>query len=178
MPDSAKSGAPAAQSDPNDVVRLAELIESVRYAMFTSRGADGELRARPLTTLEVDRGASLTLTFLIPTDGDIAREVQADPQVNVSYSSPAKDIYASIAATAYLSDDLPRKRALWNAMVQAWFPGGADDPASVLLVAELQGAEYWHVEQGKVAQIFQMLKAAAKGAQPELDAEHRKFAAP
>lgn len=178
MPDSAKSGAPAAQSDPNDVVRLAELIESVRYAMFTSRGADGELRARPLTTLEVDRGASLTLTFLIPTDGDIAREVQADPQVNVSYSSPAKDIYASIAATAHLSDDLPRKRALWNAMVQAWFPGGADDPASVLLVAELQGAEYWHVEQGKVAQTFQMLKAAAKGAQPELDAEHRKFAAP
>jgi general stress protein 26 len=159
----------------DDECRLAELIESVRYAMFTSRGPDGELRARPLTTLQVEHDTRLTLTFLVPADGDIAREVQEDPQVNVSYSSPAKDIYASIAARVTLSDDLPRKRALWNAMVQAWFPGGPDDPASVLLIAELQGAEYWHVEQGKVAQAFQMLKAAARGTQPTLDSEHSKI---
>ena len=178
MPDSPKRGDLPAQSDRNDVNRLAELIGSVRYAMLTSRGPEGELRARPLTTLHVDCGDILTLTFIVPTDGDIAREVQADPQVNVSYSSPSKDIFASIAATAQLSDDLPRKRALWNAMVQAWFPGGPDDPESVLLVAELGGAEYWHVEQGKLAQTFQMLKAAAKGTQPELDAEHRKIAGP
>jgi general stress protein 26 len=161
----------------NDAKRLAELIESVRYAMFTSRSADGELHARPLTTLKIDQGAQLTLSFLVPAEGDIAREVQADPEVNVSYSSPSKDIYASIAATAHLDDDVVRKRELWNAMVQAWFPGGPDDPASVLVVAELHGAEYWHVEQGKIAQTFQMLKAAARGKQPELDAEHRKVAA-
>ena len=34
----------------------------------------------------------------------------------------------------------------------------------------------WHVEQGKLAQTFQMLKAAARGTQPELDAEHQKIA--
>ena len=174
MPDSPKREPVAEQDDRNDANRLAELIESVRYAMFTSRGPDGELRARPLTTLRVERGERLTLTFLVPADGDIAHEVETDPQVNVSYSSPGKDIYASIAATAALSDDLARKRELWNAMVQAWFPGGPDDPASILLVAEMQGAEYWHVEQGKVAQAFQMLKAAARGTQPELDAEHGK----
>jgi general stress protein 26 len=164
-------------STPNDAKRLAELIESVRYAMFTSRSAAGELHARPLTTLKIDRDGPLTLTFVVPADSDVAREVQADPEVNVSYSSPSKDIYASIAATAKLDDDVVRKRELWDAMVQAWFPGGPDDPASVLVVAELQGAEYWHVEQGKIAQTFQMLRAAARGKQPELDAEHRKLVA-
>ena len=135
------------------------------------------MRARPLTTLKIDQGAHLRLTFLVPSEGDIAREVQADPQVNVSYSSPSKDIYASIAATAQLDDDVLRKRELWNAMVAGLVSRRRRRPGQRAAVAELQGAEYWHVEQGKVAQIFQMLKAAAEGAQPELDAEHRKVAA-
>ena len=177
MPDSPSSSPATAHADDEGTRfdRLAELIESVRYTMFTSLGPDGTLRARPLTTLKIERGTALQFVFVIPADGDIAREVSADPRVNLSYANPSKDIYASVAATAELSEDLVRKRALWNAMVQAWFPGGPDDPASVLLVAELDGAEYWHVEQGKVAQVFQMLKAAARGTQPTLDSEHSKI---
>ena len=166
----------AATADRERLNRLAELIESVRFAMLTTHGPDGTLRARPLTTLHVEHGPTLRLAFIIPAEGDIAQEVAAQAQVNVSYANPAKDIYASVAARAELSEDLARKRELWNAMVQAWFPGGPDDPDSVLLVAELEGAEYWHVEQGKLAQTFQMLKAAARGTQPELDAEHQKIA--
>jgi general stress protein 26 len=153
-------------------LRLAELIESVRYAMVTSRAADGSLRARPLTTLKVERSGGLVFEFVIDAGSELASEVSADPQINLAYANPPKDIYATVSAEAHLSEDLVRKRKLWNAMVQAWFPGGPDDPASVLLVAELRSAEYWHVDQGKIAQTFQMLRAAARGTQPTLDAEH------
>jgi general stress protein 26 len=154
--------------------RLAELIESVRYAMVTSRAADDSLRARPLTTLRVERKDTLVCEFIIDADSKLACDISADPQINLAYCNPSKDIYATVSAEAHLSEDLARKRSLWNALVQAWFPGGPDDPASVLLVAELRSAEYWHVEQGKLAQTFQMLKATARGTQATLETEHGK----
>ena len=154
--------------------RLAELIESVRYAMVTSRTADGTLRARPLATLQVERNDTLVCAFMIDAESNLAREVSADPRINLAYCNPSKDIYATVSAEARLSEDLARKRTVWNALVQAWFPGGPEDPASVLLVAELRSAEYWHVEQGKLAQTFQMLKATARGTQATLETEHGK----
>jgi general stress protein 26 len=144
-------------------LRLAELIESVRYAMVTSRAADGSLRARPLTTLKVERSGGLVFEFVIDAGSELASEVSADPQINLAYANPPKDIYATVSAEAHLSEDLVRKRKLWNAMSR---PGSRADPTIRPACCSWRSCA--------VPSTGMSLRAAARGTQPTLDAEHGK----
>lgn len=165
----------APDADRQGLDRLAKLVDDARFGMLTTRSDSGTLHARPLTTLQARRAERLVLEFMINADSDIAREVIADPQVNVAYANPKKDEWASISGSARLDRSVERKRELWSAMVQAWFPGGPDDAASVLLAVTMDGAEYWAVQDGRLTQTWKMLKAAAAGHTPDLDTEHAKI---
>jgi general stress protein 26 len=85
--------------------------------------------------------------------------VHQERQVNVAYSHPS-DRWVSVSGTATVVRDPARQRALWNPFVQAWFPGGPDDPAVALLRVQVTGAEYWEAPGGKVVQLFKVLRSA------------------
>ena len=60
-------------------------------------------------------------------------------------------------------DDAEKKRQLWNAVVEAWFPDGPDDPDVVLLRVEAASAEYWDSPGGRLASAISFAKAKLTG---------------
>ena len=69
-------------------IRLWDLIKNIRFAMFTSRHANGHLHSRPMTTQNsaVDEDASLW--FFMSRRGEPVADLAADPVVNIVYADP------------------------------------------------------------------------------------------
>lgn len=154
--------------------RLWELIKHTRFGMLTHRHADGSLHAHPLTTVNKSLEPDMVLYFFVSKRTELGQRLQADGNVNVSYSDTSKDSYVSITGQASISEDMRQKEKLFNAMTKAWFPGGVTDPDLELVQVRVVHAEYWDVKESKTTQLFKMAKAAVTGERPEMG-EHREF---
>jgi len=147
--------------------RLWKLIHAIRVAMLTTRGADGAMRSRPLTTQNGSLdAASPTLWFFVSRASEVAAEATNDASVNVAYADPDEERYVSIAGTAEVVSDRAQVDALWSAAAKAWFPGGVDDPDLQLLRVHVQQAEYWDAKENKMVQLFKMARAIVTGERP------------
>jgi general stress protein 26 len=146
---------------------LAEKISSMRFAMFTTVDAHGHLISHPMTNQETD--AEGALWFYTSTQAPLWQNIAVAPEVNVSFARPDESLYVSISGSAERVVDRERIRALWNPMVQAWFPHGPDDEHVVLVRVLPHSAEYWDSNDSKMVRLFQMAKAAVTGTTPEVD---------
>lgn len=156
---------------------LQEIIEDIRFAMFTTRSAEGALHARPMTT---QRAKTRTmdehdkLWFFMSRSSEPVAELLADPRVNVSYADSRHDTYVSVCGMASVTDAMHHKERFWNTMAEAWFPGGIEDPELTMVCVQIETAEYWNVKEGKLTQIAKMVKAALTGKPPNDMGEHGK----
>jgi len=150
---------------------LWNLIEDLRFAMLTTRDAEGRLRGRPMTTQnphpDEREPRPRQLWFFLSLSSEAAEDVRRDAQVHLAYASPDKDRYVSVTGSARFVDDGERKHALWSTATQAWFPNGPDDPDVGLLEVSIDGAEFWDVRTSKVLQLVKMAKAAMTGERPQ-----------
>ena len=154
---------------------LRDLIEGIRFAMFITRGPDGMLRARPMTTQNADADnpdAGERLWFFMSRSTDPVRDISFDPKVNVAFAHPGEDAYISVSGTAQIIEDLAVKQRLWSKMTEAWFPKGVEDPDLALVRVDIDEAEYWRVKESKLVQIAKMAKAAMTGQPPTDIGEH------
>jgi general stress protein 26 len=157
---------------------LRELIEDIRFAMFTTRARDGRLHSRPMTTQNADADdpeAGERLWFFMSCSSDPVSELRFDPKVNVSYADPGEDAYVSVSGTARIVDDLAMKQRLWSKMTEAWFPGGVEDPDLALVCVDVDEAEYWRVKETKLVQVAKMIKSAMTGKRPTDMGEHAQL---
>lgn len=161
----------------SDHDKLWDLIKGIKFGMFTHRHANGRLHSQPLTTLNKSLDEGAILYFFISRHSEIARLVQQEDQVNVSYASPSDDSYVSISGEALIVEDQGKKEALWSPMIKAWFSGGPADPDLALLEVRISHAEYWDVTQNKMVQLAKMATAAVTGNPPDMG-EHRKLTMP
>lgn len=162
----------------NTFEHLQDLIRDIRFAMFTTRGTDGRLYARPMTTQKAKTGPEErpdTLWFFMSRGSDSVRELIADPMVNVSYAEPEDDAYVSVSGTADIIESLAEKKRFWSKSVEAWFPKGIEDPDLTLVCVQIHSAEYWNIEEGKITQMAKMAKAAFTGEQPRDLGKHGKI---
>jgi general stress protein 26 len=136
---------------------LLEKIKDIQFAMLTTVDAHGELRSRPFTTLKTEDDG--TLWFFMNGDTPTARELQNEPQVNLSYAKPDKNMYVSVSGTAALTRDRAKMKEIWNPALQAWFPDGLDDPNLTLLRVKVAKAEYWDSPSNKMVELAGMVKA-------------------
>ena len=164
----------AMTTDTVDTRKLWELIKDIKFAMFAARQADGQLRSRPMTTQNGDDERGGVLWFFMSRSGQPVADLEAHPDVNVTYADPGKDSYVSIYGAARVVDDLERKKAMWNTAAQAWFPGGPTDPDLALVAVLIGEAEYWDVKSNQAVQLFKMAKAALSGRPPQDMGEHRR----
>ncbi len=151
---------------------LWELIKDIKFAMFTTRHANGHLHARPMTTQNKDIDETKSLWFFMSKKGDPVDDVKADPTVNVVYANPSNDSYVSVSGTAAIIEDMAKKQQLWNKMAEAWFPGGAADPDLALVEVRIIHANFWDVKESKIVQMFEMAKAVVTGKPPINLGEH------
>ena len=142
---------------------LWSLIKDIRFAMFTTRQANGQLHSRPMTTQNSSLDEDSNLWFFMSRRGDPVADLSAEPVVNVSYADHDKDSYVSVSGTASVVEDTAKKQQLWTKLAEAWFPGGIGDPDLALVRVRIADADYWDVKESKIVQLYQMAKAAITG---------------
>jgi general stress protein 26 len=145
--------------DQLDTVR--SIMKDVRTCMFVTVAEDGALHASPMTTQEAEFDGNAW--FLAGSQSETVQNVMARPSVNVSYAGTSS--WVSLSGTATVVDDPEKKKELWNTFTEAWFPGGQDDPAVVVLKVTGATAQYWD-SPGRVATTLSMLKARVTGNTP------------
>ncbi len=147
--------------------RLWGLIKDIRFAMFTTRHTDGEMRSRPMTTQNSNLDEDSQLWFFMSRKSEAVADLSADPAVNVVYADPGADSYVSLSGMASVVDDMAKKEKLWSKMAEAWFPGGVSDPDLALVRVRIGQADYWDVKESKLVQLYKMAKAAVTGTPPK-----------
>jgi general stress protein 26 len=146
-------------TETDHVQQLARLIDGEKFAMLTTRTPEGTFMSRPMALQEVEFDGDLW--FFSGRDTRKTGHVAADPQVSVTVSSA--DVWVSLSGRATVVDDLAKKRELWNAGIEAWFPDGRDKDSVVLLHVESDSAEYWDTPGGRVTTAISFVKGKLTG---------------
>ena len=146
--------------------QLWQLVKDIRFAMFTTRHANGHLHSRPMTTQNSKLDEDSSLWFFMPRAGEPVADLSVDQVVNVVYADPGRDSYVSVSGIAAVIEDAVKKEQLWSKLAGAWFPGGPADPDLALVQVRIVHASYWNVDENKLVQLFYMAKAAITGKPP------------
>ena len=153
---------------------LWEMIKDIKFAMLTHRHTDGSLHSHPLTTQNRSLDAGEPLYFFVSKQTEVGQRLRADGNVCLAYADLKEDRWVSVSGMATISEDLAKKKQLFNALAKAWFPGGAEDPDLELVEVAIRDAEYWNVKESKTTQLLKMATAAVTGNKPEMG-EHREM---
>lgn len=154
-------------ADASELAKLNELLKGFRFAMVTTRTADGKLVSHPLTVQETEFDGDLW--FVISRQASAVEHIRLDPTVGVSFSS--SDSWLSLSGTAHIVEDDDKLREEWNAGLEAWFPEGPEDPDVVLLKVDAHSGEYWDSPGGRVASVVAFVKHKVTGERMEGDNE-------
>lgn len=134
-----------------DVQKFRDLIKDIPFAMFTTVGAGGALRSRPMVaTANAFDGK---LWFFTRTGSAVAQEIGANPQVNVTYVSAPEDRFISVSGAATVMRDPARASQLWSPSYNQWFAGGANDAELSMIAIEVARVEYWDRKAGRMQQL-------------------------
>ena len=156
------------------ISELRKLIDGIDIAMLTTRDASGRLVARPMATQTYD--AAVDIFFMTSSETNKVKEIDNDPEVNVSYINGSKE-WISISGTAILNHDRARIRKLYKPDWKAWFQdeggdrnGGPDDPRIVLLEVAANHVTYFKVNEPRPIVLFEIARAAVTKSTPKLGA--------
>ena len=145
--------------------KLIDLMNDMSVGMMTTYGKDGP-RSIPMARQQVEPSAELW--FITAKDTEHVDDINADPQVSITFS--ARDSWVALVGRASVVDDQAKLEELWNTFAEAWLPGGPEDPNATLIKVDVDKAEYWDSPGSKVASLISFVKAKATGA--TLDTDH------
>ena len=146
--------------------KVKELVKDARICMLTTMTSDGKHVSRPMSVQDVEFDGDLW--FFAYRDSDLVAQVNAYPQVNVSFSDSKQHAWVSISGAAEQSDDPAKAKELWNPLLKAWFPDGLDTPGLTLVKVHADTAEYWEsAHSSKVVTLLGYAKAAVTGKTPD-----------
>jgi hypothetical protein len=103
-----------------DRTQLAECLEHCFIGMLTQADANGALRARPMTALELDRDGNIW--FLVERDSLSQRDLW---RINVSFADAKCSLYISVCGSGELSEDSDRAQHLRSPLGAALVTGGS-----------------------------------------------------
>jgi general stress protein 26 len=146
--------------------KLWALIKDIRFAMFTTRHANGHLHACPMTTQNQRIDEDERLWFFMSRLAHPVQDIGEDTEVNIGYAHPGEDRYVSVSGRARVVENPAKKGELWNKLAEAWFPAGVNDPRLALVEVRITHANYWDVKESKLTQLFVMAKAVVTGRPP------------
>jgi general stress protein 26 len=151
--------------------KIAALVDEIKFAMLTTEDEEGNLRSRPMSTLQMD--ADGALWFFTAMSSLKIEETAEHRLVNLSYAHVDKQEYLSISGTASVVRNKEKMQQLWTPWIKPWFPQGSDDPDLVLLKITIHEAEYWDAPGNSVQRLYGLAKGIVTGNTAGLG-EHRK----
>lgn len=152
------------EATPDEQAELWKKVQKIRFAMLTTRSAQGELHSRPMTLQQVEGTGSMW--FFTSANTELESDVRRDAAVNVSFADVGDSFYLSAAGRCYFIHDRAKVEELWSPMAAAWFTEGASDPDLWLLRVDCEHVDYWTTKAGKIVQMVAMLKAAVTHTRP------------
>lgn len=151
----------AAASGDGNVKKIGEIIKGIDFAMLSTIDEAGDLHSRPMSTQQVDFDGDVF--FFAYDNSTKAKEISANPRVNVSYSAPSKQDYVSLTGRAEVLHDRAKMEELWSAPLEAWFPQGLETPNICLIKVDVTRAEFWDSPSSPVAHIIGLVKSKLTG---------------
>ena len=148
--------------------KFKKIAEEVNICMFIT-STDQQESARPMTTIEVEDDG--TLWFFTHRSSGKVHELNSDHVVHLFYAHPGKESYMDVWGLANAVADREKIKKLWKPRIQAWFPGGEDDPDLCLLKVKPNYAYYWDRENGKMIKFMTIITAVATGDRVAEDVE-------
>ncbi len=129
-----------------------KFIGKLKDSPFVMIGLEDGDHSEPMTA-QIDDDQPNTLFFFSGKDNRIAGGGQAMAQ----FVGKGHDFFACLAGTVTQDNDRAEIDKLWNKQVEAWFPGGKDDPNLALLRFDIDSAELWETDislSGRVKMLF------------------------
>jgi general stress protein 26 len=128
-----------------------DLWKRMAQSPFVMVGLQGE-HSEPLTA-QLDEDQVDTLWFFV---GKGNRLVRGGPAM-VQFVSKGHDFFACFAGEIARDDDPAMIDKLWSKPVEAWFPGGKDDPSLALLRFDISDAELWEAGMSVLTKVKLLL---------------------
>jgi general stress protein 26 len=94
--------------------------------------------AAPMTA-QLDKHANSAIWFFTARDNRFAEMGRA----TVTFAGKGHDVFARFSGTLVEETSRERRDEHWSNYVEAWFPGGKDDPNLLMLRMELGDASIW-----------------------------------
>lgn len=139
-------------------------LKSDRVVMLGLADVD-DGHTRPMTAqVEGDRGP---IWFFTAKDAAIVSNLGDGRRAIVAFASKGHNLFATVYGNLTVDTSRAVIDRLWNSDVAAWYKGGKDDPALLLLRLDAERAEIWQDGSNIIAGIRVILggdpKLAYKG---------------
>jgi general stress protein 26 len=141
---------------------VTEIMRETDTAVLTYVSLAGDLVSVPMATQQFEHPGT---TWFVTERSDKTRALEADPRVNVSYSSKAG--WVSLSGTARVSSDSAKLRELWDAGAEAFMTGSPEDPDNLVIQVDGSTAEYWE-SPGKAQAAVQLVKGLVTDSRPDM----------
>ena len=148
-------------------------LKKTPYCMLITHDADGNMHVRPMTTQCAAEAGQIWM--FVGADSETAAEVAANPNVLLTYADTGDNAFVAARGHGTVLRDPEKAKEMWSKVVEAWFPGGPDDPNLALLRITLASAEQWEPPTGKVMQFLEIAAAAITHHKPDLEGVYRKL---
>jgi general stress protein 26 len=116
-------------------------IAKLKASPYVMIGLEDGQHSEPMTA-QVDDDQPNALFFFAGRDNRIAEGGAAMAQ----FVSKGHDFFACMSGTVLKTNDRAEIDKLWNNQVEAWFPGGKEDPNLTLLRFDIESAELWETD--------------------------------
>ena len=140
----------ADQDNPQEIA--AKFLDKLHSSPFVMIGLVDGGHSEPMTA-QIDEDQPNTLFFFAGRDNRIAKGGDAMAQ----FVGKGHDFFACLAGSVSTDNDPAQIDKLWNNQVEAWFPGGKQDPNLTLLRFDIDSAELWETDislSGRVKMLF------------------------
>ena len=129
-----------------------DLWKKMESSPFLMIGLTNGDHSEPLT-VQLDKDQVDTLFFFAGKDNRLTSGGRAMAQ----FVSKGHDFFACLSGTVGVDNNRAMIDKLWSKQVEAWFPGGKDDPNLALIRFDIDDAELWESDMsmsGKVKMLF------------------------
>lgn len=151
--------------------QLWELIETIPVAMLTTRD-EGAMRSRPMHLIQSEYHGRLW--FFTNLKSHKTEEIGEYPQVNLAFMDTEQNRYISVTGSATVTQDSKLIDTFWSAPASVWFPEGKDSKEVAMIEIDVESAEVWDIQTGKVTQLIRIAKAKMNNEVPDIGM-HKKF---
>ncbi len=143
--------------------QLLEEIKGTRCVMLGSPDQDQHMQ--PMAP-QVDEDAGI-IYFYSDNTSELGKAVLKSPCI-VHMCHIDGDYQACVRGTLHPYQDKSTIDKFWSPMVDAWYPGGKDDPKMLMLKFVPHDAAIWASDKSTIGVMFEVAKANIKDETPDL----------